>query len=112
PEWMSEKALAIGAYVVASGVTTWMCGSSPIEGSEALTKLVSEDWNDVFGATWHFEPDWQKMVDEVLAHIDAKRKALKLEEYVPGKYAKSDTYFPADYASDEEFAKYSRTRTA
>lgn len=111
PEWMSEKALAIGAYVVASGVTTWMCGSSPIEGSERLTKLVSEDWNDVYGATWKFEPDWQKMVDEVIAHIDAKRVALKLEEYSPTRYAKSDNYLPADYTSDEEFAKYSRTKT-
>ncbi|MFC1950892.1 anaerobic carbon-monoxide dehydrogenase catalytic subunit [Chloroflexota bacterium] len=111
PEWMSEKALSIGAYVVASGVTTWMGGSSPIEGSEALTKLVGEDWNDVFGATWHFEPSWEKAVADALAHIDAKRKALKLEEYVPGKYAKSDNYLPADYTTDEEFAKYSRTRT-
>jgi len=111
PEWMSEKALSIGCYFVTSGVRTWMGGTSPIEGSEMLTKLVGEDWNDVFGATWHFEPSWEKTVEEALAHIDAKRAALKLEEYVPGKYAKSDTYFPADYTSDEEFAKYSRTRT-
>jgi carbon-monoxide dehydrogenase catalytic subunit len=111
PEWMSEKALAIGAYVVASGITTWMGGSSPIEGSEQLTKLVNEGWNDVYGATWHFEPDWQKIIDEVIAHIDAKRKALKLEEYSPDKYAQGDNYLPADYTSDEEFAKYSRTRT-
>jgi carbon-monoxide dehydrogenase catalytic subunit len=111
PEWMSEKALSIGTYVVASGVTTWMGGSSPIEGSEALTKLVSEDWNDMFGATWHFEPSWEKAVEEALAHIDAKRKALKLEEYDPNRYVKSDTYLPADYTSEEEFAKYSRTRT-
>jgi anaerobic carbon-monoxide dehydrogenase catalytic subunit len=110
PEWMSEKALSIGCYFVTSGVRTWMGGTSPIEGSEMLTKLVGEDWNNVFGATWHFEPDWQKTVEEALAHIDAKRKALNLEEYVPGKYAKSNTYFPADYTSDEEFAKYSRTR--
>ncbi|MCX6013181.1 MAG: hypothetical protein NTV30_07195, partial [Chloroflexi bacterium] len=106
PEWMSEKALAIGCYVVASGITTWMGGSSPIGGSEGLTKLLAEDWNSVFGATWRFEPDWKKSVEQALAHIDSKRRALKIAEYDPTRYAKSDIYLPADYASAEEFARY------
>ena len=104
PEWMSEKALSIGAYFVASGVTTWMGVGSPVAGSEAVTRIITEGWKEKVGAAYYFEPDHVKAVQEALAHIDAKRAALKLEEYSPTRYAKSKTYLPGDYASDEEFA--------
>ena len=110
PEWMSEKALSIGCYFVASGVTTWMGGTSPISGSKSLTKMISEDWKDLVGASWYFEPDWEKTVEQALAHIDAKRVALKLEEYSPTKYARNDSYLAGDYASAEEFNKYKYSR--
>ena len=104
PEWMSEKALSIGAYFVASGVTTWMGVGSPVAGSEAVTRIITEGWKEKVGAAYYFEPDHVKAVQEALAHIDAKRAALKLEEYSPTRYARSKTYLPGDYASDEEFA--------
>ncbi len=112
PEWMSEKALSIGAYFVASGVTTWMGVGSPVAGSEEVTKLITEGWMDKVGAAYYFEPDPEKAVREALAHIDAKRKALKLEEYSPTRYAKSATYLPGDYLSAEEFEKGSYSRSA
>ena len=105
PEWMSEKALSIGAYFVASGVTTWMGVGSPVEGSEAVTKIITDGWREKVGAAYYFEPDHEKAVKEALEHIDAKRAALKLEQYDPNRYAKSDTYLPGDYLSDEDFAK-------
>ncbi|HUU63804.1 MAG TPA: anaerobic carbon-monoxide dehydrogenase catalytic subunit [Dehalococcoidia bacterium] len=112
PEWMSEKALSIGAYFVASGVTTWMGVGSPVAGSEAVTRIITEGWKEKVGAAYYFEPDHKKAVKEALEHIDAKRAALKLEVYNPTRYAKSDTYLPGDYASDEEFAAgaYSRSK--
>jgi carbon-monoxide dehydrogenase catalytic subunit len=112
PEWMSEKAVSIGAYFVASGVTTWMGGSHPAEGSEEVKRILTEGWREKVGAAYYFEPDHKKAVRDALAHIDAKRAALKLEEYNPTRYAKSDTYLPGDYASDEEFAAgaYSRSK--
>ena len=112
PEWMSEKALSIGAYFVASGVTTWMGVGSPVAGSEAVTRIITEGWKEKVGAAYYFEPDHKKAVKEALEHIDAKRAALKLEVYNPTRYAKSDTYLPGDYASDEEFAagSYSRSK--
>lgn len=112
PEWMSEKALSIGAYCVASGVTTWMGVGSPVAGSEAVTRIITEGWKEKVGAAYYFEPDHEKAVQEALAHIDAKRAALKLEEYSPTRYAKSDTYLPGDYASDEVFSAgaYSRSK--
>ena len=112
PEWMSEKALSIGAYFVASGVTTWMGVGSPVAGSEEVTKIITEGWMDKVGAAYYFEPDPEKAVREALAHIDAARKALKLEEYSPTRYAKSATYLPGDYLSAEEFEKGSYSRSA
>jgi len=114
PEWMSEKALAIGTYFVASGVTTWMGVGSPVAGSAEVTKLITEGWRQKVGASYYFEPDHEKAVKEALAHIDAKRKALKLDEYDPKRYAKSATYFPGDYLPDEVFKQgsYSRSKVS
>ena len=114
PEWMSEKALAIGTYFVASGVTTWMGVGSPVAGSAEVTKLITEGWRQKVGASYYFEPDHEKAVKEALAHIDAKRKALKLDEYDPKRYAKSATYFPGDYLPDEVFKQgsYSRAKVS
>jgi len=112
PEWMSEKALSIGCYFVASGVTTWMGVGSPVAGSEEVTRIITEGWKEKVGAAYYFEPDHERAVGEALAHIDSKRAALKLEEYSPTRYARSKTYLPGDYLSDEEFAAGSYTRSA
>ncbi|MBI4288974.1 MAG: anaerobic carbon-monoxide dehydrogenase catalytic subunit [Chloroflexi bacterium] len=105
PEWMSEKALCIGVYFVASGVYTIFGMDSPVAGSKEVTRLINEGWEEKVGGKLEFEPDWPKIVEKSLAHIDAKRKALKLEEYDPRRYAQSATYRPADYLSEEEFRK-------
>ncbi|MFC2058429.1 anaerobic carbon-monoxide dehydrogenase catalytic subunit [Chloroflexota bacterium] len=112
PEWMSEKATAIGTYFVASGVNTWMGVGSPVAGSEEVVKIITEGWQEKVGASYYFEPDPEKAVTEAIALIDAKRKALKLEEYSPTKYAVSETYLPSDYLPDEEFRKGSYSRVA
>jgi carbon-monoxide dehydrogenase catalytic subunit len=107
---MSEKALSIGCYCVASGVTTWMGVGSPVAGSEEVQRIITEGWREKVGAAYYFESDPEKAVQDALAHIDAKRRALKLEEYSPTRYARSATYFPGDYAPFEVFAegRYSR----
>ncbi|MFC1926267.1 anaerobic carbon-monoxide dehydrogenase catalytic subunit [Chloroflexota bacterium] len=112
PEWMSEKAISIGTYFVASGVNTWMGVGSPVAGSEEVIKIITEGWQEKVGASYYFEPDPEKAVTEAIALIDAKRKALKLEEYSPTKYAVSETYLPSDYLPDEEFRKGSYSRAA
>jgi carbon-monoxide dehydrogenase catalytic subunit len=110
PEWMSEKALAIGTYFVASGVYTIFGVGSPVEGSSEVTRLISQGWEEMVGGKLEFEADWNKIVEKALAHIDAKRKALKLEEYSPTRYAKSSTYLPGDYLPEEIYreGRYSR----
>ena len=110
PEWMSEKALSIGTYCVASGVHTIFGVGSPVAGSEEVTRLINQGWTERVGAGLEFEPDPEMIVAKVLAHIDGKRAALKLEEYSPTRYARSATYLPGDYAPSEVFAegRYSR----
>jgi len=79
PEWYSEKAAAIGCYFVASGVLVHLGPMPPITGSLNVVKLLTEGLNDVVGATFAVEPDPEKSVKVIEAHIEAKRKALGLD---------------------------------
>jgi carbon-monoxide dehydrogenase catalytic subunit len=89
PEWMSEKALAIGAYFAASGVYVLFGVNSPIANSEDVEKIMSEGWEKLVGGKLEFVPDPQEILRRSLAHIDAKRAALKLPIYDPNKFGKS-----------------------
>jgi carbon-monoxide dehydrogenase catalytic subunit len=78
PEWMSEKAVSIGTYVVSSGVFTVLGTIPAVLGSKAVTSLLTEGLNSVVGASFAVEPDPFKAADLMLEHIDEKRKALGL----------------------------------
>ncbi len=79
PEWMSEKAVAIGFYFVASGVYT-IFGGSPfaVMGSKNLSDYLTNGLEGVVGARFEFADDPYKMAQLMIAHIDRKRSALKL----------------------------------
>ena len=96
PEWMSEKALSIGTYCVASGAYVIFGGSSPVSGmpdkvsdSDIVTRLISEGWEDQVGGKLEFIPDPEEMVKATLDHIDKKREALGLVKYDPSLFGKS-----------------------
>ncbi|OFW56134.1 MAG: carbon-monoxide dehydrogenase catalytic subunit [Candidatus Solincola sediminis] len=76
PEWMSEKAIAIGQYFVASGAAVVFGVSWPTTGSKNVTDLLFEKYNDIYKNSWHFEADPEKMVGKLLTLIDGKREAL------------------------------------
>lgn len=78
PEWMSEKAVAIGFYFVASGVYTVICKPLPMMGSKNLYKYLTDEIEQEVGGKWGFEEDPIKAAHMMLDHIDKKRKALKL----------------------------------
>jgi carbon-monoxide dehydrogenase catalytic subunit len=80
PEWMSEKALAIGQYFVASGVYTVFGTTWPTFGSERVTKHLFEEHEEMYKGMWAFEADPEKAAALMIAHIDKKRKALGLEK--------------------------------
>jgi carbon-monoxide dehydrogenase catalytic subunit len=79
PEWMSEKAVSIGFYFVASGVYTIIGHPLPVLGSRNLHKYITEELEDVVGGMWAFELDPIEAAHKMLRHIDKKRKALKLK---------------------------------
>ncbi|MBC7341199.1 MAG: anaerobic carbon-monoxide dehydrogenase catalytic subunit [Clostridia bacterium] len=80
PEWMSEKAVSIGQYFVASGVFTVFGATWPTTGSEKVTDLLFKGYEDIFKGKWAFEPDPYKMAKLMLDHIDKKRKALGIDK--------------------------------
>ena len=110
PEWMSEKALSIAGYFVASGAYVLFGVGSPVEASPEVLRICSQGWEEMVGGKLEFEPDWKKIVEKSLAHIDAKRAALKLAEYSPTRFAKSDAYIPADAYATAEYDKGKYTR--
>jgi len=78
PEWMSEKAVSIGAYVVSSGVFTVLGTVPPVMGSKAVAELLTSGAKDVVGACFAVEPDPVKAASLMIEHIDSQRRKLNL----------------------------------
>jgi carbon-monoxide dehydrogenase catalytic subunit len=79
-EWMSEKAISIGHYFVASGVFTVFGTTWPTTGSDEVTKLLFEEFETTLKGKWGFEPDPLKAAKLMIEHIDKKRKALGIDK--------------------------------
>lgn len=96
PEWMSEKALAIGTYCVASGAYVMFGGASPVSGmpdkvsdSDAVAHFISQGWEERYGGKMEFIGDPEEMIRRTLVHIDKKREALGLRQYNPDNFGDS-----------------------
>jgi carbon-monoxide dehydrogenase catalytic subunit len=80
PEYMSEKAISIGHYFVASGVYTVFGVTFPIvEGTKFHKHLFEDLENEGFGK-WGFATDPHDIARLMIAHIDKKRKALGIDK--------------------------------
>ena len=90
PEWMSEKAVSIGQYFVASGAYVLFGAGFPTINEEICTNYLFKDIEKIYGGKWDFvEKDPYEMARRCIAHIDSKRKALgidKARERVPHGY--------------------------
>jgi len=80
PEWMSEKAISIGHYFVASGVYTVFGVTFPIVKDTKFHKLLFEGLESQGLGKWGYSPDPYEMAKMMIAHIDKKRKALGLDK--------------------------------
>lgn len=80
PEWMSEKAVAIGCYFVASGVNVILGQPFNIGGSENVTKYLGEDAQKRFGGGFHYIPDPDVAVEKIMELINASREALGINK--------------------------------
>jgi carbon-monoxide dehydrogenase catalytic subunit len=76
PEWMSEKAVSIGTYVIGSGVFTVLGTVPQVLGSPAVTELLTQGATGVVGAAFAVEPDPFKAAQLMVDHIKEKRAAL------------------------------------
>jgi carbon-monoxide dehydrogenase catalytic subunit len=79
PEWMSEKAIAIGWYAVASGILVVFGTPLPVMGSPNMEKYITREVENIVGGKWAFESDPVQAAHIMIAHIDKKRTALKLK---------------------------------
>ena len=78
PEWMSEKAVSIGNYVVATGINTYLGVDPYSKGSTEITELLQgetgvKQWVE---ANYTVELDIEKLGDRMIEDIEAKRAAL------------------------------------
>jgi carbon-monoxide dehydrogenase catalytic subunit len=69
PEWMSEKAVTIGHYFVASGLYVVLGQPLYVDGSAKVHKLLCEDMEDLTGGKFEWEPDPVLAAEKILAHI-------------------------------------------
>ncbi len=80
PEWMSEKAIAIGQYFVASGVFTVFGVTFPIVEDTKFHKLLFGGLEEMGMGKWGFAVDPHDIARLMIAHIDKKRKALGIDK--------------------------------
>jgi carbon-monoxide dehydrogenase catalytic subunit len=80
PEWMSEKAISIGQYFVASGVFVVFGRTFPTTGSKILTDFLFKEMEDLYGGMWAVESDPVKMAQLMIQRIEQGREALGIQE--------------------------------
>jgi carbon-monoxide dehydrogenase catalytic subunit len=80
PEWMSEKAISIGHYFVASGVYTVFGVALPTSGAPVFHDYITKEFEKIYGGMWDVEPDPIKHAHMMIAHIDKKRKELGIDK--------------------------------
>jgi carbon-monoxide dehydrogenase catalytic subunit len=80
PEWMSEKAVAIGCYFVASGIDVVLGHPFHVAGSENVTRFLSEETGELFGASFHVHPDPQQAVAKIMDLLARRRRSLGIDK--------------------------------
>ncbi len=80
PEWMSEKAISIGQYFVASGVYTVFGVNLPVTGAPVFQDYLFKEMENLYGGKWDLIEDPIKHAQAMIAHIDKKRKALGIDK--------------------------------
>jgi carbon-monoxide dehydrogenase catalytic subunit len=80
PEWMSEKAISIGHYFVASGVYTVFGVTLPVSGAPEFRNYIFKEFEKLYGGMWDLEVDPVKHAHKMIAHIDKKRQALGIDK--------------------------------
>ena len=80
PEYMSEKAICIGQYFVASGVFTVFGVTFPIVEETKFHQHLFDGLEKQGMGKWGFARDPYEMAKMIIAHIDKKRQALGIDK--------------------------------
>ena len=80
PEWMSEKAVAIGCYFVASGVDVILGHPFHISGSKNVVDFLQNETAKLFGASFHDCPDAKSAAVKIMELLDARRDKLGINK--------------------------------
>ena len=76
-ESITEKAIAIGQYFVASGLLVVFANELlPVQGSENVCNYLFNEIEKELGGKWAVESDPHKAAEMMLEHIESKRDAL------------------------------------
>lgn len=86
PEAMSEKAIAIGSWVISMGIPTHVGVVPPLEGSELVYGVATQIARDVFGGYFIFETDAVKAAEKLFERIDKRAWKLKIHRQTAEKY--------------------------
>ena len=79
PEWMSQKAVSIGNYVVATGIETYLGVDPYTYGSSEVTEILQGEnglCQQLVEAHFVVEKDIDKLGDRMIECIERKREAL------------------------------------
>ncbi len=80
PQWMSEKAVAIGQYFVSSGVDVIFGPTFPITGSKVVSDYCFNKMKDIYGGSWHLAKKPTEFVNITIDIINDARKALGIDK--------------------------------
>jgi carbon-monoxide dehydrogenase catalytic subunit len=76
PEWMSEKAVAIANYVVATGIDTYLGIDPLVSGSSKMMDLITNGTRNMVGGGYIINTNPEELVKAIIDGIEAKRAAL------------------------------------
>jgi carbon-monoxide dehydrogenase catalytic subunit len=80
PEWMSEKAVAIGCYFVASGIDVILGNPFYVSGSQAVSDYLHGGVREEFGASFHLIEDPILAADRIIEILNQARDALGINK--------------------------------
>jgi carbon-monoxide dehydrogenase catalytic subunit len=79
PEYVTEKAVAIGTWALSIGVTTHLNPVPPVTGSKLVTKVFTEDLEGITGSKVLIGTTPEEAANAMIKHIDSRRKGLGLK---------------------------------
>ena len=86
PEFMSEKAVAIGSWFVCMGVPVMVGVVPQLTGSALILDLVTQAARDVFGGYFMAQPDPEEAAKMIFERLQKRAWRLRVREKAAEEY--------------------------